>query len=141
MIREGQQTFRFATFGNEAFWGGQLRLHQALATVSPKAALGLGLKVDVDALPDKLVRQLREGKVNLDDPAVTLALLRRNAVVGVTGFFDRKGALQSVGIQCALCHSTVNNSLADVVNHYNGFFSLNLTGPQVNDLIEYLKSL
>jgi hypothetical protein len=50
--------------------------------------------------------------VNLDDPAVTVALLREDAVVGLTGFFDRKGRLTSVGIQCALCHSTVDDSLA-----------------------------
>jgi mono/diheme cytochrome c family protein len=79
--------------------------------LSPKAALGVGLKVDVDALPSSLVEQLKQGKVNLDDTAVTLALLKLNSVVGVTGFFNPDGSLKSVGIQCALCHSTVDNSL------------------------------
>ena len=121
MLEDGRRTFRFDTFGDEAFWGDALHLHQAIAGeknggsgpgVSPKTALAVGLKVDVDALPEALRRQLREGKVNLDDPATTLALLKLNAVVGVTGFFDAKGNIRSMGIQCALCHSTVNNSLA-----------------------------
>src|SRR5205823_2469361 len=112
LMDEGRQTFRFDTFGDEAFWGGQLRLHEALATVTPKAALGLGLKVDAGALPATLVSQLKAGQVNLDDPAVTANLLKLNAVVGVTGLFNAQGGLQSVGIQCALCHSTVDDSLA-----------------------------
>lgn len=120
MIDEGRQTFRFDTFGDEAFWGGTLRLHLAVAGeanggvgtgLSPNAALALGLKVDVSALPADLVAALGAGTVNLDDPATTLALLERNAVVGVTGFFDG-GKLSSIGIQCAFCHSTVDDSLA-----------------------------
>ncbi|MGH7432315.1 MAG: hypothetical protein ACREJL_01035 [Candidatus Methylomirabilales bacterium] len=111
MIREGRQIFRFDTFGDEAFWGGALRLHEAIAQVSPRTALAVGLKVDVDALPQKLVQALKKGQVNLDDPAVTLALLQLNAVLGVTGFFDESGNLRSMGIQCALCHSTVDDSL------------------------------
>jgi hypothetical protein len=119
-LREGRKTFQSDTFGDEAFWGGALQLHQAIAGaklggvgmgLSPKAALGIGLKVDLDRLPGALVFLLRRGRVNLDDPATTLALLRLNAVVGVTGFFD-SGRLTSVGIQCALCHSTVDNSFA-----------------------------
>src|SRR5438445_2949716 len=121
MVRDGRHTFRFDTFGDEAFWGDALQLHKAIAGganggvgpgVSPKTALAVGLKVDVDALPEALRQQLREGKVNLDDPATTLALLKLNAVVGVTGFFDSSGNIRSIGIQCALCHSTVNNSFA-----------------------------
>lgn len=117
MVNEGRQTFRFDTFGDEDFWGGQLRLHQAIATVTPRQALdtstGFGLKVDLDALPADLVIKLRNGQVNLDDPAVTLSLLKRNAVVGVTGFFSSDGAtLTSIGIHCALCHSTVDDALA-----------------------------
>jgi mono/diheme cytochrome c family protein len=126
MLAEGRQTFRFDTFGDEAFWGDTLQLHRAIAGarnggvgpgVSPRAALGLGLKVDVDALPENVVRALRAGKVNLDDPAVTVDLLRLNSVVGVTGFFSREGRLRSLGIQCALCHSVVDNSLAAGVGH------------------------
>ncbi len=121
LLRSGRQVFRYDTFGDQAFWGGTLQLHQAIAGaanggvgpgVSPKTALAVGLKVDADALPPSLQSQLRNGQVNLDDPATTLALLKLKAVVGVTGFFNRTGQLTSVGIQCALCHSTVDNSFA-----------------------------
>jgi hypothetical protein len=126
MIDEGRRTFRFDTFGDEAFWGDQLQLHQAIAGaplggvgpgVSPKTALAVGLKVDADALPPALVQQLQQGQVNLDDPATTVALLKLNAVVGVTGFFNAQGGLRSMGIQCAFCHSTVDNSLAPGIGH------------------------
>jgi hypothetical protein len=121
MVRNGRQIFRYDTFGSEHFWGDALHLHQAIAGatnggvgggVSPKTALSVGLKVDADALPDSLKQQLKDGKVNLDDPATTLALLKLNAVLGVTGFFDSKGNLYSMGIQCAFCHSTVDESFA-----------------------------
>ena len=121
MIAQGRQTFRYDTFGSEAFWGDALQLHRAIAGaksggvgdgVSPKAALSIGLKVDVDALPTALQAQIKAGKVNLDDPATTLALLKLNAVVGVTGLFDAGGSLKSMGIQCAFCHSTVDDSFA-----------------------------
>jgi hypothetical protein len=126
MLTEGRQTFRFDTFGDETFWGDQLKLHLAIEGaqfggvgpgLSPRAALGLGLKVDVDALPEGLVKQLRQGRVNLDDPAVTLALLRHKAVLGVQGFYNEDDSLRSVGINCALCHSTVDNSLAPGIGH------------------------
>jgi hypothetical protein len=121
LLDEGRQAFRFDTFGDEAFWGGQLRLHEAIAGaalggvgsgVSPKTALAVGLKVDSQALPAALVEQIKAGQVNLDDPATTLALLKLNAVLGVTGFFDAAGKLTTFGIQCALCHSTVDDSFA-----------------------------
>jgi hypothetical protein len=121
MIEQGRRIFRFDTFGSEAFWGDTLQLHKAIAGeknggvgggVSPKTALSVGLKVDADALPDSLKRQLKKGKVDLDDPAITLALLKLNAVVGVTGYFDQKGGIRSMGLQCAFCHSTVDNSFA-----------------------------
>src|SRR5262249_52309192 len=115
LVSQGRQIFRFDTFGDQAFWGDTLKLHQAIEGsglggvgpgVSPKTALAVGLKVDIDALPKALVNQIESGAVNLNDPAVTLALLKLNAVVGVTGFFHSSEPLQSVGIQCALCHST-----------------------------------
>ncbi len=121
MMEEGKRIFRFDTFGSEDFWGAKLRLHEAIAGeklggvgagVSPKAALGLGLKVDAEALPASLVAQIRAGRVNLDDPATTLALLKLNAVVGVTGFFTPEGRLSSLGIQCAICHSTVDDGFS-----------------------------
>jgi hypothetical protein len=119
LVTQGRQIFRFDTFGDQAFWGDTLKLHQAIEGsglggvgpgVSPKMALAAGLKVDIDAVPHNLHERLRQGMVNLDNPAVTVALLKLNAVVGLTGFFDSTGALKSVGIQCALCHSTVDNS-------------------------------
>jgi len=111
LLQEGRDIFRFDTFGDEAFWGDQLQLHQAIATASPKTALALGLKVDVAALPPALLDQLQQGAVDLDDPAVTLALLKLNAVLGVTGFFSGD-SLQSIGLQCAFCHSTVDTSFS-----------------------------
>ena len=85
--------------------------------VSPKTALSVGLKVDVDALPAAVQTAIAAGQVNLDDPAVTLTLLKLNSVVGVKGFFDSSGRLNSVGIECALCHSTVDNSFAPGIGH------------------------
>ena len=121
MLERGRRIFRFDTFGDEAFWGGTLRLHEAIEGarfggvgpgLSPAAALGVGLKVDAEALSPSTVQAIRHGRVNLNDPAVTIALLEANAVVGVSAKRGRDGGLQSVGIQCALCHSTVDNSVA-----------------------------
>lgn len=130
---EGRQVFRFETFGDEAFWTDRLKLQLAIegerfggvgGGLSPKAALGAGLKVDIDALPQPLVNRLRRGEINLDDPAVTLELLRLNAVVGVKASFDNTpfsnvsfkpaatSQLKSIGLTCAVCHSTVDNSFA-----------------------------
>lgn len=126
MVEQGRQVFRFNTFDDQSFWGDTLKLHQAIEGakfggvgpgVSPSTALAVGLKVDVDALPASLIQQLKAGQVNLNDPAVTLALIKLNSVVGVTGFFNSDGSLKSVGIQCALCHSTVDNSLTTGIGH------------------------
>ncbi|HEX6850322.1 MAG TPA: hypothetical protein VF139_02860 [Candidatus Polarisedimenticolaceae bacterium] len=120
-LESGRHVFRYDTFGDEAYWGDSLQLHRAIegerfggvgAGVSPRTALSVGLKVDRDALPPSLQNQLRAGTVNLDDPATTLALLELDAVVGVTGFFESDGSLRSIGLQCAFCHSTVDDSLA-----------------------------
>ncbi len=125
-IDDGRRTFRFDTFGDETFWGDTLQLHLAIegaanggvgGGVSPRTALAVGLKVDVDALPSTLRTALAQGQVNLDDPATTLALLQLNAVVGLTGVFDAAGTFRSIGIQCALCHSTVDNSFAPGIGH------------------------
>jgi hypothetical protein len=122
MIDEGRDTFRHDTFGDEAFWGDGLRIHEAIKGsalggvgpgVSPETALAVGLKVDSAALPRSLIRSLRAGEVDLTDPATTIALLKLNAVVGIKGTFDAGGEnLTSVGIQCAFCHSTVDDSFA-----------------------------
>jgi hypothetical protein len=126
MVEQGRQTFRFDTFGDEAFWGDTLKLHQAIEGaqfggvgpgVSPATALAVGLKVDLDALPGAVVSALRAGRVNLNDPAVTLQLLKAHAVVGLTGFPNPDGSLKSIGIQCALCHSSVDNSFAPGIGH------------------------
>jgi hypothetical protein len=126
MVEEGRRTFRSDTFGSEAFWGDTLQLHRAIAGdkhggvgsgVSPKTALAVGLKVDSEALPASLVDQIKKGAVNLDDPATTLALLKLDAVVGVKGLFDGSGALRSMGVTCALCHSTVDDSFAPGIGH------------------------
>jgi hypothetical protein len=126
MIKEGKQTFRLDTFGDEEFWGDALQLHRALVGlklggvgpgVSPKTALAVGLRVDVDALPPALVKQLKHKQVDLDDPATTVALLKLDAVLGVKGFLNQEGSVRSVGITCALCHSTVDDSFAPGIGH------------------------
>lgn len=126
LLEEGRQIFRFDTFGDEAFWGGTLQLHNAIKGaalggvgpgVSPAMALDpLGLKVDVDALPQPLIQNLRKGNVNLNDPAVTVALIKLDAVLGVKGTFQGNN-LTSIGLTCAVCHSTVDNSLAFGIGH------------------------
>jgi hypothetical protein len=125
-VREGRNTFRNDTFGDEAFWGGVLHLNEAIAGaanggvgpgVSPATALAVGLKVDVDALPQTVRKAIAAGQVDLNDPKTTLALLSLDSVVGVKGFFDPSGKLTSMGITCALCHSAVDNSFAPGIGH------------------------
>ena len=127
LLSEGMHTFRFDTFGSELFWGGDLKLHQAIQGqafggvgpgISPKQALELGLKVDMNAVPSDVATAIQAGEVNLDDPANTLLLLKANAVVGLTGFFTPDGkSLSSVGIQCALCHATVDDAFMPGIGH------------------------
>lgn len=125
--REGQAIFRFDTFGDEQLWTNVLRMHEPIATVDPMTALAVGLKVDVDALPPAIVDALRAKKVDLTNPAVTTALLQLNAVVGVKGTVNESGQLKSVGVTCALCHSTVDNSLAPGIGkRLDGWANLDL---------------
>jgi cytochrome c553 len=121
MLEEGRETFRYDTFGSEDFWGGKLRLHQAILGskkggvgpgLTPRQALQAGLKVDVGKVPRLLVEVMREGAVSLDNPETTLELLRADAVIGVKGVFDKDKNMTSIGITCALCHSQVDNSFA-----------------------------
>ncbi len=116
LVAEGKQIFRFDTFGDEQYWTDTLRMHEVIqAAVSPRAALGVGLKVDVEALPQGVLDALAAGEVDLDDPAVTLALLELNAVVGVQGQVETVNNVKTLvrfGVTCALCHSTVDNSFA-----------------------------
>ena len=121
LFEEGRRVFRYDTFGDEAFWGDTLKLHHAIEGerfggvgpgLSPAAALSVGLKVDAEALSADTLAAIKAGQVNVNDPAVTLALLDANAVVGVTAHRDAGGGLKTVGIQCSLCHSTVDNAVA-----------------------------
>lgn len=141
MLIEGKNIFRFETFGDEVFWTDALKLHLAIAGnrhggigegLSPKAALAAGLKVDMDALPAKVIKAIKAGQVNLDDPAVTLTLLELNAVLGVKATFENrndmvsinserttpaKKILKSIGLTCASCHSTVDDAFAPGIGH------------------------
>jgi hypothetical protein len=126
LFRSGAQIFRYDTFGDEHFWGDTLKLHQAIAGarfggvgpgVSPATALAVGLKVDVDSVPAAVLDGIKAGTVDLNDPANTLALLAANAVVGVTTFSGDDGKVKSMGVQCALCHSTVDDSFAKGIGH------------------------
>ena len=110
---DGREIFRFDTFGDEQLWTDELRMHEVVQTVSPDTALNLlGLKVDVQALPRAVTKALEAGDVNLSDPSVTRLLLSLNAVVGVIGTVNSSDQITSIGITCALCHSTVDDSFA-----------------------------
>jgi hypothetical protein len=110
-ITDGREIFRYDTFGDEQLWTNVLRMHEVVATVAPVTALSVGLKVDAEALPPDVISALQGGQVDLTNPAVTIELLRLNAVVGVVGQVDA-GELTSIGITCALCHSSVDDSIA-----------------------------
>ena len=116
LVADGKEIFRFDTFGDEKYWTDTLRMHEVIeGAVTPAAALSVGLKVDVDALPQAVRDALAAGKVDLNSTATTLALLKLNAVVGVKGqvqTVDGRERLVRFGITCALCHSTVDNSFA-----------------------------
>lgn len=157
LTRAGRQTFRYDTFGDEVFWSDTLRLNEAIEGsaaggvgpgVSPKTALAVGLKVDVTKLPPSLRRKIKQGRVNLNSPRTTVALLKLNAVVGVRGFFSRTGDLRRVGITCALCHSTVNNSFAyGIGNRLDGYANRDLNvgaivnlSPDLSALVNVLKA-
>ena len=116
LVARGQQIFRFDTFGDEAQWTDTLRMHEVIsAAVDPTTALSVGLKVDADALPATVVQGIQDGSVDLHSPATTVALLKLDAVVGLKGTVEAVGGhdvLTHVGVTCALCHSTVDNSFA-----------------------------
>jgi hypothetical protein len=116
MVSQGRHIFRFETFGDEAKWTDTLRMHEVIpAAVDPTTALLVGLKVDADALPDSVKQGITSGAVDLNSPQTTLTLLSLDAVVGLKGRVDTENGVQKlkrVGITCALCHSTVDNSFA-----------------------------
>ena len=126
MFDEGRRIFRYDTFGDEVYWTDKLKLHNAIQGskfggvgpgVSPKTALAVGLKVDMDALPADLVEKIKKGEVNLDDPATTLALIKLDSVLGVKGTFNQDGSLKAMGLTCAVCHSTVDDAFAPGIGH------------------------
>lgn len=128
LIKQGQWVFRFDTFGDQIKWTDQLHMDKViggdpamgLPGVSPATALAVGLKVDVDALPASIQQGILNGSINLKDPAVTVALLKLNAVVGLQGTVRSANGvdqLTQVGVTCALCHSTVDNSFAPGIGH------------------------
>ena len=116
LVAEGKEIFRYDTFGDEQYWTDTLRMHEVIqSAVSPRAALSVGLKVDVDALSQSVRDALAAGQIDLDDPAVTVTLLKLNAVVGAQGTVETiagRDTLTRFGITCAICHSTVDNSFA-----------------------------
>jgi mono/diheme cytochrome c family protein/cytochrome c5 len=116
VIAQGKQVFRHDTFGDETQWTDTLRLHEVIAAaVDPATALSVGLKVDAEALPPAVVAGIQDGSISLTSPATTVALLKLDAVVGVKGTVESaagKDTLTRVGITCALCHSTVDDSFA-----------------------------
>jgi hypothetical protein len=158
LITEGRETFRFDTYGDEVYWGDTLQLHRAIEGsrfggvgpgFSPSNVLTLGLKVDVEALPEHLVEQLKHGKVDLTDPAVTLQLIKLNAVLGVKGTFNPDGSLKAVGLTCAVCHSTVDDSLAPSIgqrldgyaNHDLNTGAIIAASPNIAPITDLLKTV
>lgn len=120
-LAAGRQTFRYDTFGDEQFWTDTARMNEVVQnSVSPATALSVGLKVDADAIPAEVAAAIKAGKVNLNDPATTVTLLKLNAVVGLKGTVttvDGKDNLTRLGITCALCHSTVDDAFSKGIGH------------------------
>jgi mono/diheme cytochrome c family protein len=120
-LAEGQRIFRYETFGDEQFWTDTARMHEVVQqSVSPKMALSVGLKVDADAIPPDVAQAIKGGQVDLKSPATTVTLLKLNSVVGLKGTVNTVGGkdtLVRLGITCALCHSTVDNSFAQGIGH------------------------
>lgn len=115
-LAEGRRIFRYETFGDEQFWTDTARMHEVVQkAVSPKKALSVGLKVDAAAIPPDVAQAIKSGQVDLESPATTVTLLKLNAVVGLKGTVKTvagNDTLVRLGITCALCHSTVDNSFA-----------------------------
>ena len=120
-LADGQQVFRFDTFGDEQFWTDTARMHEVVQkSVSPTTALSVGLKVDADAIPADVAAAIKAGKVDLKSPATTVTLLKLNVVVGLKGTVttvNGRDTLTRLGITCALCHSTVDDSFSKGIGH------------------------
>lgn len=112
-LTDGKQIFRYDTFGDEQFWTDTLHLNAVIEkAVDPTTALKVGLNVDADVLPPGILK-----KVDLKSPATTVALLKMNAIVGVIATVDSNNHITKLGITCALCHSTVDNSVMAGIGH------------------------
>jgi hypothetical protein len=151
LYKQGKHIFRYDSFGDQAYWSGQLQIDKAIEGaknggvgpgVSPKTALAVGLKVDANALPKSVVNGIKKGKVDLNDPKTTLALIKLNAVLGVKGQFNRNGSMRSVGLTCAFCHSTVDDSFAPGIGkRLDGWPNQDLNVGQIVSLAPNLKPL
>ena len=115
-IAEGRDVFRNETFGDEKFWTDTARMHEVVQkSVDPTTALSVGLKVDAEAIPADVAAAIKAGKVDLKSPATTVTLLKLNAVVGIRATVNAvngRDTIVRLGVTCALCHSTVDNSFA-----------------------------
>ncbi|HEX9106490.1 MAG TPA: hypothetical protein VF832_04670, partial [Longimicrobiales bacterium] len=116
LAAQGQQIFRYDNFGDSVFWTDTLRLNEVAQSLTPVQALGLGLKVDVDAIPPAVLQSVLSNPAALQDPATTRTLLGLKAVVGLTATVSGN-KVTSLGITCALCHSTVDNSTTAGIGH------------------------
>jgi hypothetical protein len=144
-VAQGKDIFRFDTFGDEQLWTDRLRLHEVIeSSLDPNTALALGLKIDAEALPDELKAAIVAGEIDPTDPAVTVALIKLNAVVGIVGTVetsDGRDRLTKVGITCALCHSTVDDAIAPSIGRrLDGWPNLDLdpgriiaASPEISD--------
>ncbi|HUP41991.1 MAG TPA: hypothetical protein VM599_02155 [Thermoanaerobaculia bacterium] len=143
MIQSGRQVFRYDRMGSHTFFSRTLKIHQALNAVTPRQALSLGLKVDSQALPPAVIDALLAGQVDLDDPSVTRLLIELNAVVGVVGLLTPNGqGVWEVGITCALCHSTVDDSVAPGIgSRLDGWANRDLDVGRVIELAPNLRPL
>jgi hypothetical protein len=131
---DGQRIFRFDTFGDEQLWTDTLRMHEAVQNLTPATALGVGLKVDSEALPPSVIRVIKSGQLDVNDPAVTRQLLKLNAVVGIVARV-RDDEVKRLGITCAFCHSTVDNSIATGIGRrLDGWPNLTLDVGQIVSL-------
>lgn len=133
---KGRQVFRFDTYGNERFWTDTLEMHQVIQTsVDPLTALEVGLKVDSKRLPPRFLAD-----ADLTDPTTTVELLRRDAVLGLRAKVTGKGTIQEIGITCALCHSTVDNSVgAGIGNRLDGWPNVDLDVGRILSLSPFLQ--
>jgi mono/diheme cytochrome c family protein len=143
VLSSGRFIFRFDTYGNETFWTDTLGLHTIItSTVTPLVAFQVGLKVDIDALPASLQAALAAGDIPLNSTATTIALLKLDAVVGLKGQVDGNDQLTRVGTTCALCHSTVDNSLMQGIGHrLDGWPNLDLDPGRIIALSPFVAPL